>query len=80
MSAKIGRKVAGLRTNAAAGTKVSGDYIDLGLVKFYYFTSAITTGVTAVPSTADIGDLAITTNATGQGSVFKNIGSVWTAV
>lgn len=80
MSAKIGKKVGGLRTGAAAGSKVTGDFVDLGVIKIYYFTTAITTGVTAVPATADIGDLAITTNATGGGSLLKNVAGVWTAV
>jgi hypothetical protein len=64
----------------ASGAFVSGDCVDLGFLRIYKFTTAITTGVTAVPAGAQTGDLAVTTHATGDESLFKNIGGVWTAV
>ncbi|MFN6965209.1 MAG: hypothetical protein ACK4S4_15795 [Pyrinomonadaceae bacterium] len=69
-----------LSPNFPAGKFTSGDYIDLGFLKIFKFTTAITSGVTTVPAAAAVGDLAITTNATGDESIFKNIGGVWTAV
>jgi len=73
------KRVTGLRPRFPQGSFVSGDYVDLGLLRLYRFNTAITTGVTAVPTGATDGvDLAMTTHATGKGSLFINIGGVWT--
>ncbi len=67
--------------------QLSDKCTDLGICKLYKFDTAITSGVTAVPDgsvaglpAAAVGDMAITTHGTGDESLFKNIGGVWTAV
>lgn len=67
---------------SSASIKIAPDasYVDLGIFKVYKYTTAITTGVTAVPSTATTSDFAFTTHATGDEGWFKNVGSVWTKV
>lgn len=66
---------------------LSDTCIDLGIFKVYKFTTAITTTVTTVPDgtvagypVAAVGDFAVTSHATGDESLFRNIGGVWVAV
>lgn len=52
-----------------------GTYYDLGGIRFYSFTTAITANSTA--TTAPAGSFAKTTHATGHFSVFVSDGTHW---
>ena len=53
----------------------TGKYIEIAGIREYYFTTAITTNVTA--TTAPVGSFAKTSHATGRGKIFTSNGSVW---
>lgn len=52
-----------------------GKYIDFGVYRQYFFTTAITANSTTTAAPA--GSLARTSNSTGRGSIFVSDGSKW---
>lgn len=57
------------------GTGASGTYIQIGAVRFYGFSTAITANSTA--TTAPAGSIAATSHATGIGKIFRSDGLLW---
>lgn len=57
------------------GPGVSGTYADLGAIRFYGFSTAITANTTT--TTAPAGSVAFTTHATGRGRLFYSDGTKW---
>ena len=57
------------------GPAVSGTYAQLGAIRVYGFTTAITANSTV--TTAPAGSIAFTSNATGLGRLFYSDGSKW---
>lgn len=53
----------------------TGKWFAFGPVKFLFFTTAITANTTT--TTAAVGSLAFTSNATGAGSIFRSDGTKW---
>lgn len=74
------RAVGNFGSSASISIAADNTYVDLGLMRIYTFSTAITTGVTAVPSGAGLLDLAVTSHATGDEGLFKNVAGVWTKV
>lgn len=58
-----------------ASTATSGPVVSNGTAGLYFLTTAITANTTA--TTAPVGSLATTTNATGKGKLFISDGSKW---
>jgi hypothetical protein len=61
--------------NLDLSTIPTGSYINLGGTKVYILTVAITPNSTTTSAIA--GSLAITSNATGRGSIFQSDGTYW---
>jgi hypothetical protein len=79
--ANTARKIKSAKSNKVVEFAADESYIDFGFYRRYVYSTAITTGVTAAPAGSTAGlDEATTSNATGRGSIFKNIGGTWTAV
>lgn len=57
------------------GPGLTGTYAQLGAVRIYGFSTAITADSTV--TTAPAGSIAFTTNATGRGRLFYSDGSKW---
>lgn len=60
-------------------TLETGNNLDLGVIKIWVFSTAITTAVTTVPAGSAAGDIALTTHVTGRDKTFYSNGTVWTA-
>ena len=54
---------------------VSGAYVEIGAVRFYGFSTAITANVTT--TSAPAGSIGRTTHATGRGKAFYSDGTKW---
>jgi hypothetical protein len=57
------------------GPGLTGTYVQIGAVRIYGFSSAITANSTS--TSAPAGSMAFTTNATGRGRLFYSDGSKW---
>lgn len=57
------------------GPGVSGSYVQIGAVRIYGFSTAITANTTS--TSAPAGSMAFTTNTTGRGRLFYSDGSKW---
>lgn len=57
------------------GPGLAGTYVQIGNIRYYSFSTAITKNVTT--TTAPAGSIASTTNATGIGHVFYSDGTKW---
>lgn len=55
----------------------SGKCFQLGDLRIWRFKTAIIDGVTPVPADSTQADFAMTSNATGRGTIFSSNGSVW---
>lgn len=53
----------------------SGKYFQIGTKRVYFYTTAITANSTTTTTAA--GSFAITSNATGLGSIFRSDGTKW---
>lgn len=66
-------------TGQEVGLPAAG-VVQLGPIRLYVITTAITTGVTAAPTGSSAGDLILTSNATGNDKMFKNVAGTCVAV
>jgi len=57
------------------GSGVTGSYVQVGAVRIYGFSTAITANTTT--TSAPAGSMAFTTNATGRGRLFFSDATKW---